>query len=408
MHVDGAAGDGEGGAGHPHRQVAGLGIATITAYGGWFYGFGVLLQAISDDTGWSLAALGGAFAAGQLAAGIGATLGGRLLDRAGARTTFLLGGVVGGAALGAAALAPSLAVFLVAFTLAAGLIGGTGFYHATMAVARRLDPLHPARTIGPLTIWGAFSSPLFLPLTAVLVQRTGWRPTLLVLAGLTAAGMGVGAWLAGGPGASATTTAAPQETLAPPLRTAVRAVLARPAGRRLVIAVLCNGVGHGMILTYQVPIMVATGLTLSTAASFAGARGLLQLTGRIGLVRAVDAVGARRLLAGAGLLSAVSVALLAVSGQVVVAGLFALTAGMAFGAGSPLIGIHGSEVLPEPHAGALMGALQTVQGVGSAIGPLLGSLSLAATDSYLAALVACGCLFLLATGLLWSGDPDRR
>ena len=75
-----------------HRTVGGLGLATIVAYGGWFYGFGVLVQPIADDTGWTVGMLGAAYAAAQLLAGLGATLGGRLLDRRGGRITFTVGG----------------------------------------------------------------------------------------------------------------------------------------------------------------------------------------------------------------------------------------------------------------------------------------------------------------------------
>ncbi|HUG84935.1 MAG TPA: MFS transporter [Euzebya sp.] len=388
--------------GRPWRAINGLGIATIVAYGGWFYGFGVLLQAIADDTGWSVGFLGSVFAAGQLAAGFGAIAGGRLLDRVGGRPTFLLGGIVGGGLLGISALAPTPVLFAMAFTVAAGLIGGTGFYHATMAAARRLDPLNPVRTIAPLTIWGAFASPIFLPLTAVLVQRLGWRPALGILAVLTAVGMTVGAAMADGGRAPATPPTADDLRL----RAVVRQVLSAPAGRRLLVAIFCTGVGGGMMLAYQVPIMVSLGLPLGTAASVAGARGFLQLGGRVGLERAVGRFGARRLLAAAGLLSAVAITLLAFSGNLVVAALFAATAGVAIGAGSPLTGIHAAGVFPDRHAGALLGALHTVHGAASAAGPLLGAVSITTTGSFRPALGLCGLLFLTAAALLWSPAPD--
>lgn len=384
----------------PWGAITGIGITTIVAYGGWFYGFGVLLQAIADDTGWTIGALGSTFAAAQVASGVGAIGGGRLLDRLGGRTSFLLGGLAGGALLAAAATARELWAFAILFTLAAGLIGGLGFYHATMAEARRMAPEDPVRTIGPLTIWGAFSSPIFLPLTAVLVEQGGWRVALLVLAGLTAAGMVVGAVLIG-------PRRPPLPDEAPPgrLGEALREVAHDPAARRLAGFQICSGVGIGVLLTYQVPIMTSLGLPLATAASVAGARGLLQLGGRIGLPTVVRAVGARRLLACVGLLSAVATVLLAVSGSLVVAALFALTAGVAIGAGSPLTGIRGAEVLPTAHTGALMGAMHTLHSGAGAAGPLLGAASVSLTGGYTPALAICTLLFLAAAALLWAPEP---
>lgn len=49
-----------------------------------------------------------------------------------------------------------------------GLVGALGFYHITQAVAARAAPAAPARAIIWLTLFGAFSSPVYLPLTAWL------------------------------------------------------------------------------------------------------------------------------------------------------------------------------------------------------------------------------------------------
>ena len=46
--------------------IAALGLVTITAYGSWFYAFGILIDPIHLDEGWSLAALGAIFAAAQI------------------------------------------------------------------------------------------------------------------------------------------------------------------------------------------------------------------------------------------------------------------------------------------------------------------------------------------------------
>ena len=372
------------------RAVGGLGLATIVSYGGWFYAFGVLLQPITDDTGWGVPLLGATYAVGQLLAGLGATIGGRLLDRHGCRPVLAGGGLVGGTLLGLAAAAPAAPVFALCFALAAGVIGSVGFYHVTMAAARRLRPDRPVGAIGPLTIYGAFASPIFLPLTAWVVGDLGWRWTLGLLAATTTVGMVVAALLA--PDGRATTPTG----AAVPLRRAVAMAWADRATRRLVVMVVGHGVGFGIILAYQVPVMVALGLPLGTAAGVAGARGLLQLTGRLGIGRVVDRHGSRRPLVVVMLASAVAAALLGGSGNVVVAGLFAVVAGAAIGAESPLLGIRAGELLPEAHLGALMGAVQATAGAAAAAGPLLGGVLVGLTGGYTASVALAGAGFLVA------------
>ncbi len=385
------------------RTVAGLGLATIVSYGGWFYGFGVLVQPISEDTGWSIATLGAAYAVGQLLAGLAGAAGGRLLDLHGGRTTFAVGALVGAPLLAVAAAAQTLTVFFVAFALGAGVVGGTGFYHVTMAAAQRLRPARPAKAIGPLTIWGAFASPLLLPLTAALLTPIGWRGTLAVLAAITGAGMLVAAALA--PGGRADAPIAAEDRT--PLVVAARDAWGTVQGRRLVVMVVGNGFGTGLLLTYQVPMMVAFGLPLGTAATVAGARGLLQLTGRIGLDGIVERVGARQALLVSMFLSIAACVLMVWSGTLWVAALFALVAGAAIGAKSPLTGIYASQVLPAGHLGALMGAVMAAAGAATAAGPLIGGILRTTTGSYVPALILAVGGFAVAALALTQPTPVR-
>ena len=76
--------------------VIALGVLTITSYGSWFYAFGVLIDPITADTGWTTTALGITYGAAQVLTGFGAFLGGRLLDRFDAPGPFLTQAIAGG------------------------------------------------------------------------------------------------------------------------------------------------------------------------------------------------------------------------------------------------------------------------------------------------------------------------
>ena len=65
---------------------------TCTCYGAAFYAYGILLDPIHKDLGWSLTFLGSVFAVAQLISGFGASVAGRLLERRGGQLVFKIQG----------------------------------------------------------------------------------------------------------------------------------------------------------------------------------------------------------------------------------------------------------------------------------------------------------------------------
>src|SRR5262249_21425710 len=167
----------------PIVPVSMLGLLTIVAYGACYYAYGVLIGPIGAGTHWPDAALGAIFSAILVIAGAGGIVAGRVLDRRGQRPLFLLAAVAGTRAMVLASWPPALLPFAIAYAAGCGLVGALGFYNITQAVAARAAPAAPARAIIWLTLFGAFSSPVYLPLTAWLVQAAGWRATIRIEAG---------------------------------------------------------------------------------------------------------------------------------------------------------------------------------------------------------------------------------
>src|SRR5947199_10013264 len=77
----------------------------------------------------------------------------------------------------------ALVPFAIAYAGGCGLVGALGFYHITQAAAARAAAAAPAPAIIWLTLFGAFSTPVYLPLTAWLVQSAGRRDTVRAHAG---------------------------------------------------------------------------------------------------------------------------------------------------------------------------------------------------------------------------------
>ena len=387
----------------PRLAIGLLGLVTIVAYGTWFYSFGVLLDPIRADTGWSETVLTAAFGGAVLASGIVGIAGGNLLDRHGSGPVFLLGGTVGAAGLGVAAAAPSPAVFAAGWVVAGAALGGLGFYHVTQAAASRVAPDRTTAAIALLTVYGAFASVLFLPLATASEAMWGWRTTLRLFAAVTAV-----SFLAAAAGVNARPPA-PPATRRPPLA-GVRRAWDRPSVRRFWIGQTLAGIAVGIILVYQVPVMVAAGLPAGTAAVVAGARGLLQLSGRLPLAPLVARLGSVPTLVAAMVAVATGAALLPAAGSVAVALAFAVLVGFGVGASSPLQGVVAGELFDADLLGTLMGVTALVFGVAAAVGPATAGLVADLTGSRTGPVVLAAVTAAAAALVFWIGivRPDRR
>ncbi len=351
----------------PFLTITTLGIATIAAYGTWAYAFGVLLLPILDDTGWSESWVAGSFALSSAGGGFAAPWGGAFLDRFGVRVVFITAAVVSVASFFLASTADSLPLFMLPSVIGGSTLAALCFYHVTQSAAVRAAPESPTRAISWLTIIGAFSSPIYLPLAAALVERTDWRATLRVLSLTTGLILLIAAIIV-------------RERERPVAtgrrRLGLQAMWDRPEVRTYAIATACIGSAVGIILVYQVPLMTAAGLPLTTAAWMAGARGFAQVGGRLPLtwmVRRFTAKGSLRIAFAA---ITLGIMLLAVSGSIVVAALYAAVAGFGIGATSPLQGLYANELFARETLGASMGTMSMIFGVSGAIGPaVVGVLS---------------------------------
>ncbi len=386
----------------PRGPLTALGILSLVAFGSWLYGFGVLIEPIREATGWAESLLTAAYGASLLLTGAGGAAAGHLIDRRGGRALFLGCAGLAPTALVAASFAGAGWLFAVLAAIAGGVIGAGGYYHATQAVIGRLAPEARARGMTGLTLWGAFASPVFLPLLGPVVLALGWRVTFRLLAivvgaAFVTAGLAVPAEPSSGP-----STDTPRES---PFA-AMRRTAQRPAVRRLYLAAFAMGAGTSVLLLYQVPAMVAAGLTLGTASAFAGARGFVQLAGRLPLPAVLRRTGSYRALRGSLVLTVAGALLLPFAGTIPVAVLFTAVAGVAIGALAALEGIYAADVTDAGVLGTTLGVFTLVRGVGSAVGPVAGGLLVDGFGSRAPALVLSA--GAVAVALVVLRPPARR
>jgi MFS family permease len=163
-------------------QVLLCGAAIVTLSMGIRHGFGLWLQPITMDRGWTRETFAFALAVQNLAWGLAGPFAGALADRFGAFKVIVGGGVL--YALGLVTMA--LATSGLAFTGSAGLLLGMAQSGTTYAViygviARNVDPMKRSWAMGVAAAAGSFGQFLMVPVENWLIGGFGWQNALFIL-----------------------------------------------------------------------------------------------------------------------------------------------------------------------------------------------------------------------------------
>ena len=338
-----------------------LGVLTVFAYGTWFYGFGVLFSDLSNFHGLSASTLGVTFGIAQLLSGIGAVATGRRLDVFGPRAVL---GIIGpiGATIYFASSFTTGTMFLTMYALGGGLIGAAGFYSFTQPLAVRIASTDATRAITRLTIWGAFSSPVMIPLTEVLRSHYGWQTAVRLPAALTLIAFFVAASVC-------RVVVSPSEKPAA-LIVSIRSALGNTRLRLFTIGAFLSSIAASTLLVFQVPTMTAAGVSTGTAALLASVRGFMQLGGRLPLVPAIGKFTASRLIIVARYTLGISALFLLGSGNIAFAVIYVVFAGITLGALSALDGVAARDIVQPEVFGTVMGGFGLITTLGAALGPI--------------------------------------
>ncbi len=164
-------------------RVVALGAGQIVAWGATYYSLSVLLPEAGRSFGWSGAASAALFSVTLGCAAASSIPMGRWMARRGVRPALSLGAVAAAATLAFGAYVGGKAS-LVAFCAALGLIQPSLLYEPAFAAVASWFDEGRGRALTVVTLFGALSSPVFVPLTAHFVAKLGWRGAFLALAGM--------------------------------------------------------------------------------------------------------------------------------------------------------------------------------------------------------------------------------
>lgn len=377
----------------PHRfyygwaLVSTLGLTTMASYGVLLYAFAVFVTPMSRDLGWSKPVITGAFSVAQLVAGVVAIPIGRWVDRHGARGVMTFGSVLAALALAGWAVVRSIAAFY-ALGVLLGIAMALVLYEPTFAVVARWFSRKRSRAFTVLTFLGGFASVIFVPLSAWLIARFGWRGALLALAGIYAAVTIVPHWLVlrrwpsdlgltpdgldrggsrgttveTGLGAGASTVVAPNVKAAVAIRS--------PAFRWLAVAFSLSALSGYAVTVHLVSLITERGYTPAFAAGAMGLVGLMALPGRLIFTPLGEYHPRSAVTAIIFLLQAAAATVLLLVHNVAGVWAFVILFGAGFGAITPARASLVAELFGAVEYGRITGALALILSLSRTLGPV--------------------------------------
>ncbi len=163
-------------------QVLLCSAAIVTLSMGIRHGFGLWLQPVTMDRGWSRETFAFALAVQNLAWGLAGPFAGMLADRWGAFRVLVVGALLYAGGLVWMALATSG----LAFTGSAGLMIGVAQSGCTYAIVygvigRNVAPERRSWAMGITAAAGSFGQFLMVPVSSGLIGGVGWQEALLIL-----------------------------------------------------------------------------------------------------------------------------------------------------------------------------------------------------------------------------------
>ena len=166
-------------------QVLVCGAAVVTMSMGIRHGFGLWLQPITMDRGWTRETFAFALAVQNLTWGLAGPFAGGLADRFGAFRVLVVGGLLYGLGLALMAVTTTGLAFMGSAGVVLGLAqSGTTYAIVYGVIARQVAPEKRSWAMGVTAAAGSFGQFLMVPVESHLISGLGWDNALFVLGAL--------------------------------------------------------------------------------------------------------------------------------------------------------------------------------------------------------------------------------
>jgi hypothetical protein len=258
-----------------HRTVLGIGIAQLVNWGVLYYAFGVLLIPVERSLAQPQWIVAGAFSLALLISAAMAPTVGRWIDQGHGPRLMSAGGLAASALLLLWAAVPHVSTLYLAWAGLGVCMAATLYEPAFAIVGRGFDTVaERLRALAAVTIFGGLAGTVFLPGTALLESRLGWRTTAVLLALAMALAALVARWA----------VSRPLHTGSPPPPAPALALNAPTRSERgfgLIVAAFGSAsLAHAALTTTLIPALAERRIGATTAAFLGSTMGLMQLPGR--------------------------------------------------------------------------------------------------------------------------------
>jgi len=335
------------------------------------------------DLGWSRVEITGAFSVGMGVAALAALPVGRWIDRHGARALMTTGSCLATVLLLAWSRIESLSALYAVWCLMGAALAATLYEPAFAAVVGWFATRGRDKALLTVTLAGALASTVFMPLEAWLVARLGWRGALVALAvTLAVITIPLHAFVLRpaprrappAPGAERAESRVPGLTLRASARTAVFWVL--------LAAFFVANFATNAVTVHLIPYLSDRGYSPTVAAMMIGWMGAMQLPARLLFAPVASRFGHRAVTGVIFLVQALSLAQLALAGELPTLVPMVVMLGAANGMATLARATIVAEIFGPRHYGSISGAVALGANGARAVAPVGAALLMVALGGY--------------------------
>ena len=375
-------------------MAAATGLSVIF---GIFFSFGVFLDPLITEFGWSSALTSFVFSAYSLSYSLGAILIGRLADRYGVRITIALGGVLITLALVLSSRADAIWELYLTFG-AMGGVGGAAFWiPPTKAVMEHFESSSSLNMAVSVVAVGTGAGTLLIsPVAGFFITQFGWRTCYLLFALISAVISFLGVLVIKSPkkgGSSATNGNQTGQRLSDAIRT-------RNFWSLFGMYVLGCGIARYTVLVYIAVYVLAAGFPLQAGALCVGLIGGGSILGRLSSGLVSRSLPDNLILMVSFVLQGISSVAVVLSGNIWLIYSSAFAFGVGYGAYVPQFPLLTRKSFGMKSYGLVYGVISSGLGFGALAGPpIIGGLLSSATGSYFLSFVLSGAFSMVAAAM---------